>query len=245
MFKTFILMALCALLAAIVLPVAIREWKGIVRSSAGFSRRSQIRLFVRRVFAPAYYALDRFMSWTQRLASAIANRKSPIGNAVPLANTLGMINDNGIESLIVDPASVNLPFPGRYLLIMRGASGYQYGDLCSGGAAGPLPLGPSSDSPYQTGDILNVRRLGCRKGLEIGIGVAGKTVTIDKLLVAAAAGTVQDVTTLTVNGTYWVVGRAAATIPSTGSLMEVPYVPCVPWQIINTGGTLTVPANPV
>jgi len=166
-------------------------------------------------------------------------------SAVPLPNSLGLINDNGIESLLVDPASVNLPFAGRYLLIMRGASGYQYGDLCSGGAGGPLPLGPSSDSPYAVGDVLNVRRLGNRRGLEIGVGVAGKTVTIDKLLVAAAGGTVQDVTTLTVNGTYWVVGRAAATISATGSLMEVPYVPCVPWQIINTAGTLTVPANPV
>ena len=55
----------------------------------------------------------------------------------------------------------------------------------------------------------------------------------------------QDVTTLTVNGTYWVVGRAAASLTTTGSLQEVPYVPCVPWQIINTGGTLTIPANPV
>jgi hypothetical protein len=176
---------------------------------------------------------------------AFTDRLFASHSAVPLPNALGLMNDNGIESLLVDPASVNLPFAGRYLLIMRGGSGYQYGDLCMGGAGSPLPLGPSSDSPYAVGDVLNVRRLGNRKGLEIGIGVAGKTVTIDKLLVAAAAGTVQDVTTLSVNGTYWVVGRAAATIPSTGSLMEVPYVPCVPWQIINTGGTLTVPANPV
>jgi len=166
-------------------------------------------------------------------------------SAVPLPNSLGLINDNGIESLLVDPATVNLPFPGRYLLIKRGGSGYQYGDLCNGGAGGPLPLGPSSDSPYAAGDILNVRRLGNRRGLEIGIGVAGSTVTIDKLLVSAAGGCVQDVSTLATNGTYWVVGRAAASLTTTGSLMEVPYVPCVPWQIINTGGTLTVPANPV
>jgi hypothetical protein len=168
------------------------------------------------------------------------------GAPVALANSVGLMNDNGIESLFVDPASINLPFPGRYLLIKRGASGYQYGDLCNGGAGGPLPLGPSSDSPYQVGDVLNVRRLGNRKGLELGIGVAGQTVTIDKLLVSAAGGCVQDVSTLgSNNGTYWVVGRAAASLTTTGSLMEVPYVPCVPWQIINTGGTLTVPANPV
>ena len=167
-------------------------------------------------------------------------------SAVPLPNALGLINDNGIESLLVDPASSNLPFAGRYLLIKRGASGYQYGDLCNGGAGGPMPLGPSSDSPYQVGDILSVRRLGNRKGLEIGIGVAGQTVTIDKLLVSAAGGCVQDITTLgSNNGTYWVVGRAAASLTTTGSLMEVPYAPCVPYQIINTAGTITVPANPV
>lgn len=176
---------------------------------------------------------------------ALFDRLTKPAGSVALANNLALINDNGIESLIVDPASVNLPFSGRYLLIQRGASGYQYGDVCAGGAGGALPLGPSSDSPYAVGDILNVRRLGNRRGLEIGIGVAGKTVTIDKLLVSAAGGTVQDVSTLTVNGTYWVVGRAAATIAAAGSTMEVQYVPCVPWQIINTGGTLTIPANPV
>lgn len=164
--------------------------------------------------------------------------------AVALANSVGLFNEQGLESLFIDPATVNLPFPGRYLLIQRGSSGYQYGDLCAGGPGGPLPLGPSPDSPYQGGDILSVRRLGVRPGLELGIGVSGKTVTIDKLLVSAAAGCVQDVTTLTVNGTYWVVGRAAASLATTGSLLEVPYVPCEPYQIINTGGTLTFPTNP-
>ena len=235
-----ILMALCALLAAIfVVPIAIREWKATVRCKSHRNRERQIRSFLRIVFTPVYHALDRFMSWCHR----VEHGSVPMSVALP--NALGLINDNGIESLLVDPASVNLPFSGRYLLIQRGASGYQYGDVCAGGPAGPLPLGPSSDSPYQVGDILNVRRLGNRRGLEIGIGAAGKTVTIDKLLVSAASGCVQDVTTLSVNGTYWVVGRSAATIPATGSLMEVPYVPCVPWQIINTNGTFTVPANPV
>jgi hypothetical protein len=165
--------------------------------------------------------------------------------AVALPNALGLINNHGIESLIVDPASSNLPFSGRFLVIQRGASGYQYGDVCAGGPGGAYPLGISSDSPYAVGDILNVRRFSARPGLEIGIGVAGKTITIDKLLVSAAGGTVQDVTTLAVNGTYWVVGRAAGSLTTTGSLQEVPFVPCEPYQIINTGGTLTFPANPV
>lgn len=157
-------------------------------------------------------------------------------HAVALANSVGLFNELGIESLIVDPASSNLPFAGRFLLIQRGTSGYQYGDLCAGGPGGAYPLGVSSDSPYQVGDILNVRRLHSRPGLELGIGVAGKTVTIDKLLVSAAGGCVQDLTTVTVNGTYWVVGRAAATLATTGSLMEVPFVPITPYQITVSGG---------
>lgn len=168
---------------------------------------------------------------TARIESLFQPRQS-----VALANSVGLFNEHGIESLIVDPASSNLPFAGRYLLIQRGASGYQYGDLCAGGAGGALPLGPTADSPYQIGDILNVRRLGSRPGLELGIAVAGKTVTIDKLLVAAANGTVQDITTVTTNGTYWVVGRAAASLTTTGSLQEVPYIPCVPYQITVSGG---------
>ena len=98
-------------------------------------------------------------------------------------------------------------------MIKRGASGAQYGDLCNGGAGGPLPLGASSDSPYQVGDILNVRRLGNRKGLEIGIGVAGQTVTIDKLLVSAAGGCVQDVTTLGAKQRYVLGGWSRGGLP--------------------------------
>jgi hypothetical protein len=180
--------------------------------------------------------LGTLSAWNDRLTV-------PRGS-VALANALGLFNEQGIESLFIDPASTNLPFPGRYLVIQRGASGYQYGDLCVGGPGGAYPLGVSSDSPYIVGDVLNVRRFSARPGLEIGIGVAGKTVTIDKLLVSAAGGCVQDVTTLSVNGTYWVVGRAAGSLTVTGSLQEVPFVPCEPYQIVNTGGTLTFPTNP-
>lgn len=188
---------------------------------------------------------ERLLQTRTYLGTCFGTRVTrPSGRAVALPNALGLIDEHGIESLFVDPASTNLPFPGRYLLIQRGASGYQYGDVCAGGPGGPLPLGVSSDSPYQTGDLLNVRRLGARPGLELGIGTPGKSVTIDKLLVSAAGGCVQDVSTLTVNGTYWVVGRATASLSTTGSLMEVPFVPCEPFQIVNTGGTLTFPTNP-
>jgi hypothetical protein len=166
---------------------------------------------------------------------------------VALPNALGLINEHGIETLLLDTASSynsGNPWPGRGLLVKRGVSGYQYGDLCAGGAGGPLPLGVTLDAPFNSGDPFLVRRLGARPGLELGIGVAGATVTIDKLLVAAAGGCVQDVSTLTVNGTYWVVGRAAASLTAINSTMEVPYVPFDPYQIINTGGTLTFPTNP-
>ena len=165
---------------------------------------------------------------------AYFDRLSAPRTAVALPNTLGLLNDNGIESLLVDPASSNLPFPSRYLLIQRGASGYQYGDVCAGGAAGAYPLGISSDSPYAIGDVLNVRRLGNRNGLEVGIATAA-AITIDHLVYSAAGGKIADLT-LAGNGTYWVVGRAAATIAATNSTLECPFAPCVPYQITVSGG---------
>jgi len=65
--------------------------------------------------------------------------------------------------------------------------------------------------------------------------------------VAYTGGTVRDVTTLAsaANGTYWVVGRSAAALTTTGSTQEVQFVPCEPYQIINTGGALTFPTAPV
>ena len=185
---------------------------------------------------PITHLLGALRAWRGR-----CNRST---GAVALPNSLGLLNENGIESLFIDPASANLPFPGRYLVIQRGASGYQYGDLCAGGTN--YPLGVSSDSPYAVGDVLNVRRFSARPGLEMGIGFAGQTITIDKLLVAYTGGTVRDVTTLSTaaNGSYWVVGRAAANLSTSGSLQEVPFVPCEPYQIVNTGGTLTFPTNP-
>ena len=157
--------------------------------------------------------------------------------AVALSNALGLINEAGIESLLVDPNSTSLPFSSRFLLIQRGASGAQYGDVCAGGPGGNLPLGITSDAAYAAGDVLNVRRIGVRPGLELAIATGA--VTIDHLLVSAAGGKVQDITTVTVNGTYWVVGRAAATVAANSSTGEVPFSPDTPYQITvsNGGGT--------
>ena len=190
---------------------------------------------------------DKMVKALKALKACIAatlQRFNPSTPRLALANALGMFNENGIETLLLDPASVynvSNPWPGRYLLVQRGASGYQYGDLASGVN---IPLGPSSDAPLNPSDPFNVRRLGARPGLELGVAVAGTTVTIDKLLIAATAGRVQDISTVTVNGTYWVVGRAAGSIPANSSTGEVPYVPFDPYQVVLTGTTLTFPANP-
>jgi hypothetical protein len=166
----------------------------------------------------------------------LGERLFKAGRPVALANSLGLLNEHGIESLLIDPASTSLPFTNRYLLIQRGASGYQYGDLCAGGASGALPLGITSDAAYAVNDVLNVRRLGARPGLEIGIAAAA--ITIDHLVYSAAGGKIADLT-LAGNGTYWVVGRAAATVAANNSTMECPFVPDVPYQVTvsNGGGT--------
>jgi len=70
----------------------------------------------------------------------LARRPRPVA----LANALGLFNEGGVETLLLDPASVyNVanPWPNRYLLVQRGASGYQYGDIAQGTL---IPLGPSS-----------------------------------------------------------------------------------------------------
>lgn len=165
--------------------------------------------------------------------------------AVALPNALGLFNENGIETLLLDPASTynsGNPWPGRGLIVQRGASGYQYGDLCAGGAGGALPLGTSLDAPYASGDPFNIRRFNARPGLEVCIATGA--VTIDNLLVCAAGGKVQDFTTVVGNGTYWAIGRAASTVAATSSTMEVVVHTDFPWQIVLTGGTWSYPAAP-
>lgn len=166
-------------------------------------------------------------------------------NAVALPNALGLINEHGIESLLLDPASSYATgnWPGRYYLVQRGASGYQYGDLATGGSnLAAAPIGVTPDAPYAAGDVIAVRRLGARPGYEIGIAAAA--ITIDHLLVSTSGGKVSDVATVA-NGTYWVVGRAASTVAASSSTMEVAYVPDVPYLITVTGGVLTNPTNPL
>jgi hypothetical protein len=148
---------------------------------------------------------------------------------VALANAgLGLMDEHGVESLLIDPGA-SVPVGSRYLLYERG-SGAQY---CEVAAGVKPPLGPSSDSPYQSGDAVSIRRLGCRPGLELGI--PGGAITIDHLVCCNTdgSGKIVDLTTLG-NGTYWVVGRAVQTCAATD--VECAYAPCYPYEITVSGG---------
>jgi hypothetical protein len=149
---------------------------------------------------------------------------------IALPNELALMNEHGIETLMIQAGTS--PVSGRYLLYKRGAGGQGYCDICT---ATDFPLGPSSDSPYQDGDFVNVRRLGVRPGFELGIPLAA--ITVDHLVVPAAAGKVQDITAVVANGTYWVVGRCLKTVAA--GAIEVAYAPCVPYAVTvsNNGGT--------
>ena len=169
-----------------------------------------------------------------------------IRRRLALPNALGLFGEK-TETLLLDPASacnVANPWPGatsqatRFLLVQRGASGYQYGDLAGGTN---LPLGVTPDAPINPSDPFAVMRLGAHPGLFLG--VSATAVTIDHLVYAAAKGQIADLS-LAANGTYWVVGRAAATIAANADLGEVPYVPCVPYQLTVTNGVFTYPTNP-
>lgn len=190
---------------------------------------------------PLFRLVARLWSFIDRLCLQLRYG----GQAHALTNALGLINESGIESLLLDTASAygGGAWPGRYYLVQRGATGYQYGDLATGGSnLAASPIGVTPDAPYSTGDVMAVRRLGSRPGYEIGI--AAGAVAIDHLLVSTAGGKVTDVATVA-NGTYWVVGRAASIVAASSSSMEVAYVPDVPYLITVTGGTLTNPTNPL
>lgn len=174
--------------------------------------------------------LGTLAAYRDRLVSALQRARRP-KNSVALANTLGLINDHGIESLIIDPGA-SFPVATKFLVYERGSAA-QYCEVAAG--TNP-PLGISSDSPFQAGDIVNVRRLGCRPGLELAI--PGGAITIDHIIVVAkdGSGKVLDITTQG-NGTYWVIGRAVQTVAATD--IEVAFAPDTPYQVTvsNGGGT--------
>ncbi len=174
----------------------------------------------------------------QPLASLLNTLSRPRGGTA-LANILAATFENGRETLQVDP-SVTLPVASKWLLYERGSSIY-YAKLADGGAgAASMPLGPSPDSPYQLGDLLTVDRLGANVGTLFGWSAAA--ITVDHLVVSSGNGLISDATTVA-NGTYWVVGRATATVAAAN--MQISYVPCLPYLLTVTGGMFTLPANPL
>jgi hypothetical protein len=155
----------------------------------------------------------------------------PFNRPVPLANALALSSDTGFQTLQIDPAAT-LPIASKYLIYERG-SAYNYARIAGGTN---VPLGVSSDAPFALGDFLNIRRLGARKGFEIGIPAG--PIAADHLVVLDLAGTgkVVDLTTQG-NGTYWVVGRATQAAVATD--LEVSYVPDIPYQVNNNNGAWT------
>lgn len=145
--------------------------------------------------------------------------------AVALPNDLGAMFQNGIETLLIEPASTYLPVSHRHLLYKRGATGAGYCDVCG---VSDLPLGVSNDSPYAAGDYLNIRRFGAKKGIEIAI--AAGAITVDALVCTAADGKVQQLSTAG-SGTFYVVGRAVVTLAATDPTMEIAFIPCFPYSV--------------
>jgi hypothetical protein len=153
------------------------------------------------------------------LAATWDRLTKPAGFALP--NELALMNEHGVETLIINAGTA--PVSSRYLLYKRGSGGANFCDICT---ASDLPMGISSDSPYQDADLVNVRRLGLRKGFEIGM--AATAITIDHLVTPAAAGKVQDLSLISAGANYYVIGRCNKTV---AALAEVSFVPCTPYLV--------------
>lgn len=171
-----------------------------------------------------------FKNWLSGLVASVCDRRKTI-RPVPLANSLALKGETGIENLQIDPGST-VPIASKYLVYERG-SAYNYARIAAGVN---VPLGISADAPFQLGDYLEIFRFGAHKGFQIGI--PGGAITVDHLVCVNTDGSghVVDLTTLG-NGTYWVIGRCKASCLATD--IEVAFVPCTPYQLTvsNGGGT--------
>lgn len=216
---------LLIVVAVIAVTAALFAWAIVKRQNAKPPKRMTVGNACRKFY---------------RFHLAQARKRLFRGETTVLANALGLFGMK-TETLLLDPASSynsGNPWPGRNLLVQRGATGFAYGDLAAGTNR---PLGMTLDSPYNAADPFEVQILGAHPGLFLGVGQATTAVTIDNLLVASklTPGRVQDISTVTANGNYWVIGKAAATIAANADLGEVPYVPCLPYllTVSNNGGT--------
>jgi hypothetical protein len=209
------------------------------------SRQRRRVLF--KAFAPVIWLLALLFrepfSPLPRLFRWFGARLRPPGS-IALANAVGLMFSEGHETLQVDP-TVSFPVSSKYLGYMRGSTQY-YAKLWDGGAtAASFPLGVSPDAPYQSGDFLTINRLDATVGTQIGMSAGA--ITIDHLVYAAANGLFGDLQSATAGGgggtTYWVIGRATASV--TAASQEISFVPCDPYLLTATNGTLTNPNNPL
>ena len=162
---------------------------------------------------------------------------------IALENALALDFEGG-ESFYAD-TTLAFPVTSKYLLYKRTntTTFYNTVNLTDGGSGiGSFPLGVSPDAPFQLNDEVTIFRLGARKGMMLGL--TGTTITIDHLVVAGNNGLLVDATTIA-NGTYWVVGRATATVTPGSANLSCAFIPVFPYLITNTGGTLTNPTNPL
>lgn len=158
-----------------------------------------------------------------------------------LANSVAIGFERGKESFQIDPTAT-LPVGTKYLNYMRGSTIY-LAKPSTGGSAAPPPLGVSPDAPFQAGDYLNVERFNATVGTQFGVSVGA--ITVDHLVYdagATTAGTIGDLSTAG-NGTYWVVGRAIATVAA--AAQQIAFIPTAPYLLTVTGGVFTNPTNPV
>lgn len=149
--------------------------------------------------------------------AAFSDRLFTPPDCVALPNELGLMNPEGKETFTIDASETLTTALSRYLLYKRGAAGTIYANVCD---ASSVPLGPSPDAPYQAGDLISVYRLGARKG--ILLGVSAGAIALDALIVAAASGKVQTLTSIA-DGTYYIVGKCVKAV--TAANAEVAYIP--------------------
>jgi len=149
--------------------------------------------------------------------AAFCDRLFAPPDCVALPNELGLMNPEGKETFTIDAAQSLATPLSRYLLYKRGTAGTIYAEVCD---ASSVPLGISPDAPYQAGDLISVYRLGAVKGILIGLSAGA--IALDAMIVAAASGKLQTLTSIA-DGTYYIVGKCAKAV--TAANQEVPFIP--------------------
>ncbi|PTY02580.1 hypothetical protein DB346_08510 [Verrucomicrobia bacterium LW23] len=105
----------------------------------------------------------------------------------------------------------------RYLLVKPGSDA----DHVAVTGVSDIPHGIAQDEATAAEEDVAVNLLGCAKSTQLG--VASGTVTVGDLLVPAASGAVRTLPASA--GTYYIIGRALATVATTELVEFDPYPP--------------------